>query len=120
MALFWLVITVAGVLTVSGTTHRMTNSFAMPGQAFKVDNQIAAEYGNGGSQTPYVPVVTVPAGQRATSSAGPGHGRPLRQGQLVAPRMAQRSVTRGPEPRGPSATDGPLVELRNDTVPKST
>jgi RND superfamily putative drug exporter len=66
VALFWLAVAVAGVLTVSGTTHRLTNSFAMPGQAFKVDNQIARTYGNGGSQTPYVPVLTVPAGERVT------------------------------------------------------
>ena len=69
VALFWLVIAVAGVLTIGGTTHRMTNSFAMPGQAFKVDNQIAATYGNGGSQTPYVAVLTAPPGQRVASPA---------------------------------------------------
>ena len=69
VALFWLLVAVAGVMTVGGTTHRMTNSFAMPGQAFKVDNQIARSYGNGGSQTPYVPVVTVPHGQRITDQA---------------------------------------------------
>jgi putative drug exporter of the RND superfamily len=69
VALFWLVIAAAGVLTVGGTTHRMTNSFAMPGQAFKVDNQIAATYGNGGAQTPYVAVLTAPPGQLVTSTA---------------------------------------------------
>jgi putative drug exporter of the RND superfamily len=69
VAMFWLVIAAAGVLTVGGTTHRMTNSFAMPGQAFKVDNQIAATYGNGGSQPPYVAVLTVPHGQHMTSPA---------------------------------------------------
>jgi RND superfamily putative drug exporter len=69
VALFWLLIAVAGVLTIGGTTHRMTNSFAMPGQAFKVDNQIAATYGNGGSQTPYIAVLTAPPGQLVTSPA---------------------------------------------------
>jgi putative drug exporter of the RND superfamily len=69
VALTWLLIAVAGVMTVSGTTHRMTNDFSMPGQAYKVDNQIAAEYGNGGSQAPYVPVLTVPAGERVTAPA---------------------------------------------------
>jgi putative drug exporter of the RND superfamily len=69
VALFWLVMTIAGVATIGGTTHRMTNSFAMPGQAFRVDNQIARQYGNGGSQTPYVPVLSVPAGQRVTDPA---------------------------------------------------
>jgi RND superfamily putative drug exporter len=69
VALFWVAVAAAGILTISGTTHRMTNSFAMPGQAFKIDNQIARQYGNGGSQVPYVPVITVPAGQRVTSPA---------------------------------------------------
>src|SRR5712691_154405 len=69
VALTWLLVAVAGVMTISGTTHRMTNDFSMPGQAFKVDNQIVAEYGNGGSQAPYVPVITVPAGQKITDPA---------------------------------------------------
>ncbi len=64
VALFWLAVAVAGEMTVGGTTHRMTNDFSMPGQAFKVDNQIVGTYGNGGSQAPVVPVLTVPAGQR--------------------------------------------------------
>ena len=69
VALTWLLVAVAGVMTVGGTTHRMTNDFAMPGQAFKTDNQVVAEYGNGGSQAPYLPVLTVPAGQRVTDTA---------------------------------------------------
>ncbi|MBV9094808.1 MAG: MMPL family transporter [Streptosporangiaceae bacterium] len=69
VALFWVVVAAAGVLTIGGTTHRMTNTFAMPGQAFRVDNQIARSYGNGGDQTPYVPVITVPNGQRVTGPA---------------------------------------------------
>ena len=69
VALLWLVVAAAGVMTVSGTTHRMTNDFAMPGQAFTVDNQIVREYGNGGSQEPYVPVLTVAPGQRVTDPA---------------------------------------------------
>jgi len=69
VAVFWLLIAAAGVITIGGTTHRMTNSFAMPGQAFKVDNQIAATYGNGGSQTPYVAVLTAPPGERVTTPA---------------------------------------------------
>ena len=61
VALFWVAVAAAGVLTISGTTHRMTNDFSMPGQAFRVDNQIVSQYGNGGDQAPYVPVLTVPA-----------------------------------------------------------
>ena len=69
VALFWVAVAAAGVLTISGTVHRMTNSFAMPGQAYQVDNQIARQYGNGGDQTPYVPVITAPAGARITDPA---------------------------------------------------
>jgi RND superfamily putative drug exporter len=69
VALFWLALTIAGIATVSGTTHRMTNNFSMPGQAFRVDNQIAQEYGNGGSQAPYVAVLTAAPGERVTSPA---------------------------------------------------
>jgi len=64
VVLLWISVAVAGALTVGGTTARMTNSFAMPGQAFRVDARIAATYGNGGSQDPYVAVLTAPAGQR--------------------------------------------------------
>jgi uncharacterized membrane protein YdfJ with MMPL/SSD domain len=66
VTLFWVVVAAVGVMTISGTTHRMTNNFSMPGQAFKVDNQIISQYGNGASQAPYVPVITVPAGQKVT------------------------------------------------------
>jgi len=69
VALFWVVVAAVGVMTISGTTHRMTNNFSMPGQAFKVDNQIASQYGNGGSEAPYLPVITVPAGQKVTDPA---------------------------------------------------
>jgi putative drug exporter of the RND superfamily len=69
VALLWIVVAAAGVLTIGGTTHRMTNNFAMPGQAFRVDNRITGQYGNGGDQTPYVPVLTVAPGQRVSDPA---------------------------------------------------
>ena len=50
VTLFWLAVAAAGVMTISGTTHRMTNNFAMPGQAFRVDSRITATYGNGGAR----------------------------------------------------------------------
>jgi putative drug exporter of the RND superfamily len=69
VALFWLILTVAGIATVGGTTHRMTNNFSMPGQSFQVDSKIVAEYGTGGAQAPYVAVLTVAPGQRVTDPA---------------------------------------------------
>jgi RND superfamily putative drug exporter len=67
VALFWVAVAAAGIMTIGGTTHRMTNSFAMPGQAFRTDSQIARLYHTDGD--PYVPVITVPAGQRVTGPA---------------------------------------------------
>jgi len=32
VALFWVSVAAVGVLTISGTTHRMTNDFAMPAE----------------------------------------------------------------------------------------
>jgi putative drug exporter of the RND superfamily len=69
IAVGWLTVVIAGVLTVSGTLHRMTNDFSMPGQAYQVDSQIAAQYGNGGSQAPYVAVLTAPQGERVSQPA---------------------------------------------------
>ena len=97
VALFWLVVTAAGVLTVSGTTHRMTNDFSMPGQAFKVDNQIVRTYGNGASQTPFVPVLTAPAGQRISDPAVAAQtGRIFRAVAAALPnaRVADYATTR--------------------------
>ncbi len=69
VALFWLILTVAGIATVGGTTHRMTNNFSMPGQSFQIDSKIVAEYGTGGAQAPYVAVLTVAPAQRVTDPA---------------------------------------------------
>jgi RND superfamily putative drug exporter len=99
VTLLWLAIAAAGVLTVSGTTHRMTNTFAMPGQAFRVDNQITREYGNGGSGTPYVPVLTVPAGERVSSpavAAETGRAFAALHGILPDTRIADYATTHNP------------------------
>ncbi len=99
VALFWIVIAAVGVMTISGTTHRMTNSFAMPGQAFRVDNRIAAQYGNGGSQTPYLPVITVQAGQRVTTPAvAAATGRAFAAAARAVPhaRIADYATTHDP------------------------
>jgi putative drug exporter of the RND superfamily len=88
VALFWVVVAAAGIVTVGGTTHRMTNSFAMPGQAFRVDNRITRLYGNGGSQPPYVPVITVPAGERVSApDVAAGTGRAFAAVARVIPRV---------------------------------
>ena len=75
VALAWLAVAIAGILTIGGTVHRMTNDFSLPGQSFRVDNQIAAQYGNGGSQSPYVAVLTRRAGRADHRPRGGRAGR---------------------------------------------
>jgi len=99
VTLFWLAVAAAGVMTIGGTTHRMTNTFAMPGQAYRVDSQIAREYGNGGSQTPYVPVLTVPAGERVSSpavAAATGHAFEALRANIPGARIADYATTKDP------------------------
>ena len=99
VTLFWVIVAAAGVMTISGTTHRMTNNFSMPGQAFKVDNQIASQYGNGGSQAPYLPVITVPAGQKVTDPAtAAATGRAFAAAARAIPgvRIADYATTHNP------------------------
>jgi putative drug exporter of the RND superfamily len=58
----WLALAVAGAMTAAATTKRLTNSFAMPGAAFRTDARIQALYLHTGAQDPVVPVITLPAG----------------------------------------------------------
>ncbi len=61
--LFWLVSLVVGGWAAGRTTERLSLDFSLPGQpGYQTEKQILAEYGNGGSNQPYIPVVTVPAG----------------------------------------------------------
>ncbi len=66
----WLMLTVAGVATAARTINRLTDTYAMPGQAGSLaDHEVLQAYGNGGQQEPIVPVVTAPVGQRLTTPA---------------------------------------------------
>ena len=99
VTLFWVVVAAVGVITISGTTHRMTNNFSMPGQAFKVDNQIVSQYGNGGDQAPYLPVITVPAGQKVTdpaTAAATGRAFAALARAIPGVRMADYATTHDP------------------------
>ncbi len=58
----WAALAVAGVLTVTSTVNRLSNSFQMPGAAFRTDARIQALYHHTDAQDPIVPVITFPAG----------------------------------------------------------
>jgi RND superfamily putative drug exporter len=65
-ALFWITLAVAGAVTASTATHRMTTSFSMPGAALTTDARITALY-HAGTQDPAVPVITLGPGETMTS-----------------------------------------------------
>ncbi len=71
---FWLLVAAAGATTASSTTKRLSNSFAMPGAAFRADARIRVHYLHNGAEDPVVPVITLPAG---TSVNSPGVARRL-------------------------------------------
>ncbi len=83
VVLFWVVAAVAGAATASTTTHRMTQSFALPGSpAQRTADQIAQQYKDTGATDPDVLVFTLPPGQTvdspgvaATVTAAAGRGR---------------------------------------------
>ncbi len=58
----WILLAAAGGLTAAGTIKRLTNSFAMPGAAFRTDARIQSLYRHNGADDPIVPVITLPAG----------------------------------------------------------
>jgi putative drug exporter of the RND superfamily len=99
VALFWVAVAIAGAATVGGTTHRMTNTFAMPGQAFRTANQIGRLYAHGSGEAVYVPVITVGPGQRVTSPAvAAATGRAFAAIARAVPqaRIADYAITHNP------------------------
>src|SRR5579872_4337089 len=66
--LIWLVLFIAGGAAASQLTSRLSYDFSLPGQpAYQTGEKILHLYGNGGTVSPGVLVVTVPQGQNVQS-----------------------------------------------------
>jgi putative drug exporter of the RND superfamily len=90
VVVFWLVVAVAGGLTVGTTTGRLSQSFAAPGSpAQNAADRILAAYHVDASADPDVVVVTVPTGQTADS---PSSVAVLRQVFAAVRPLGLRSV----------------------------
>jgi putative drug exporter of the RND superfamily len=92
----WLSLAVAGGVTAAATTKRLTNSFAMPGAAFRTDARIQALYLHNGAQDPIVPVITLPAGTTVhTPGVASRLGRAFATARQVIPtaRVADYATT---------------------------
>jgi RND superfamily putative drug exporter len=71
VALVWLVLAVAGALTASTTTGRLTHSFATPGAAgYDTNLHLLQTLGIDGNEQPTIAVLTLPAGQNMHTAAG--------------------------------------------------
>jgi RND superfamily putative drug exporter len=68
VVVFWAVVTVVAIATVSSSVGALSKDFSVPGREGAETNQaILATYGNGASNPPLVPVVTLPAGTTVDS-----------------------------------------------------
>jgi RND superfamily putative drug exporter len=71
VALFWLVIAVAGMAVSKTTSDRMTIDFSLPGQpGTDASNKIIAAFHNGGDTAPMLISLTMPEGQKVTGNEG--------------------------------------------------
>jgi RND superfamily putative drug exporter len=71
VAVFWLVVLVAGGVASAKLAGRLSAQFPLPGTvSYQANQQILRLYGNGGSGYPEVAVVRLPPGQPAVSPAG--------------------------------------------------
>src|SRR5580765_1228950 len=71
VALAWIVLTVAGALTASATTGRLTHSFATPGNpGYDTNLRIWKTFGVDGNEQPTIAVLHLPPGQTMHSAAG--------------------------------------------------
>jgi putative drug exporter of the RND superfamily len=68
VAVFWLIVTVAGIASVASATSSFSDQYSVPGrEGYQTNAAITRAFGNGGDSAPLVPVVTLPAGVTADS-----------------------------------------------------
>jgi RND superfamily putative drug exporter len=71
VALAWIVLAVAGVLTLSSTTGNLTHSFATPGNpGYDTNLHIRQRFGIDGNEQPTIAVLQLPPGQSMRTAAG--------------------------------------------------
>jgi RND superfamily putative drug exporter len=71
VALVWILLATAGVLTLSSTTSGFTHSFATPGTpGYDTNHRLMQRLGIDGNEQPTIAVLHLPAGQSMHSAAG--------------------------------------------------
>ncbi len=70
VGLFWLAAFLVGAATAAATTERLTFDFSLPGQpGYEAEARLLAAYGNGGTNAPVLPVVSVSQGETVQQRA---------------------------------------------------
>jgi len=60
---FWLILAVVGFASAQSATNALSQTFSLPGkESYEVNLKILHTYGTDPSNTPFVPVITLPAG----------------------------------------------------------
>jgi RND superfamily putative drug exporter len=77
VALFWVAMAAAGVLTAGTTVNRLSTDFSMPGAAATANARIVDLYRSGGDQPPIIAVLTAPTGERIAGAQASTAGRVL-------------------------------------------
>ena len=68
VTVFWLLVTIVGIASVSSATKALSDQFSVPGrEGYQTNTAITRTFGNGGNSAPLVAVVTVPPGTSVDS-----------------------------------------------------
>jgi RND superfamily putative drug exporter len=74
VVLVWILLAMAGVLTLSSTTNRLTHTFANPGNpGYDANLRIQHRLGVDGGEQPTIAVLHLPPGQTMHTAAGQGN-----------------------------------------------
>ncbi|MDQ6822621.1 MAG: MMPL family transporter [Actinomycetota bacterium] len=121
VAITWILLTVAGVLTLSSTTGKFTHSFATPGTpGYEANHAIQQRFGIDGNEQPTIAVLRLPPGETMGSAAGRAAAA---QTFAAAPRaghlaLADYANTGNPKLVSPDGrTTWALINMPNPDIP---
>jgi len=121
VALAWILLTVAGVLTLPSTTGKLTHSLATPGTPGSDTNHaIQRRFGIDGNEQPTIAVLRLPAGQTMRTAAGRVAAARTFAAALRAGRLAVADYANTHNPKLISSdgrTTWALIDMPNPDIP---
>jgi RND superfamily putative drug exporter len=124
VALVWIVLAVAGALTLSSATGRLTHSFATPGNpGYDTNARIMQRFGIDGHEQPTLAVLHLPAGQTMHTAAGQATAAHTFAAAHRAGHLAVADYATTHDPKLISAdgrTTWALIDMPNPDLPSGT